>query len=58
VVDAAQGVALDAGEQERGAAVRAELVEEADAAVLGAEGDVVLAEEPHRHRCLAVHEMR
>ena len=58
VVDAAQGVALDAGEQQRGAAVRAELVEEADAAVFGAEGDVVLAEEPYRHRRLAVHEMR
>ncbi len=38
--------------------MRAQLVEEADAAVLGAEGDEVLAEEPHRHRCLPVHEVR
>ena len=38
--------------------MRAELVEETDAAVLGAERDVVLAEEADRHRCVAVDEVR
>ena len=49
VVDAAQAVALGARQQERCAPVRAQLVEEADAAVVGAERDVVLAEEPNGH---------
>ena len=38
--------------------VRAQLVEEPDPAVLGAERDVVLAEQPHRHRPVPVHEVR
>ena len=58
VIEAAHAVPLDAPERQRGAAVGAELVEEADPAVLRAEGDVVLAEEAHLRRCLPVHEMR
>ena len=57
VVDAAHAVALDPCEQQRGAPVRAQLVEEPDASVLGAERDVLLAEETHRHRRRAVHEV-
>ncbi len=58
VVDASKAVALGPGEQERGPPVGAKLVEEPDAAVLGAEGDVVLPEEPDRHGSLAVHQER
>ena len=58
VVDASDGVALDASEGQRGAAVRAQLVKEADPAVLGPEGDVVLAEQAHRRRAVSVHEVR
>ena len=57
VVDAAR-VALDASEEQRGAAVRAELVEETDASVFGAERRVVVAEQAHRHRGIPVHEVR
>ena len=45
VEDAAQSALLVAREHERAAAVRARFDEEADAAVAGAEGDVVLTEQ-------------
>ena len=38
--------------------MRAQLVEEADAPVLGPERDVVLAEQPHRHRRVPGHQVR
>ena len=37
--------------------MRAQLVEKTDPAVLGPEGDVVLAQQADGHRCLAVHEL-
>ena len=57
VVDATQAVSLDTREDERRAAVRTELVEESDAAVRRAEGDVVLTEQPHGRRGLTRHEV-
>ncbi len=50
VEDAAQPVALVARQRQRGAAMRAALVEEADAAVGGAEGDEILSEQAHPAR--------
>ena len=50
VIDAAQPVLLVAAEPQRRAAMRAELVDHADLAVGGAEGDEVLAQEPHADR--------
>ena len=58
VVDAPDAVSLGATEDQRGAPVRAELVEKADPAVFGPERDVVLAEEAHRGRALPVHQVR
>ena len=50
VVDAAQPALLVAAEEERGAAVRAELVEQPDPALRVAEGHQVLAQQLHAHR--------
>src|SRR5205085_8308544 len=50
VIDAAQSAFLVAPEKQRDAAVRAEFVDQADAAVAVAEGDEVFAEEAHPHR--------
>ena len=57
VVDATQAVSLDTREDERRAAVRTELVEESDAAVRRAEGDVVLTEQPHGRRSVTRYEV-
>src|SRR5206468_9679008 len=58
VVDALETVALDARERERRAAVRAQLVEEADPTVLGAKGHVALAEQADRQWPVAMDEVR
>ena len=49
VVDAAQPVFFVAAEEQRGAAMGAELVEQPDLAVAVAEGDQVLAQQPNPH---------
>jgi hypothetical protein len=50
VIDAAQTVPLVAAEEQRGAAVRAFMVHDADPAAAGAEGDQLLAEQHEAHR--------
>src|SRR5258708_20468410 len=50
VIDAAQAAFLVAPEKQRDAAMRAELVEEADATVAVTEGDEVLTQQAHPHR--------
>jgi len=50
VVDAAQAALLVAGQPERGAAMRAKFVDESHAAAAVAEGDKVLAQQPHPDR--------
>jgi hypothetical protein len=58
VVDALQAVAVDTSEHERRAPVGAQLVEEADPPVFRSERHVALAQEPDRHRAVAVDEVR
>ena len=58
VVDAAHAITLDAPEGERGATVGAQFAQEADPAVLGPEGDVVLAQQTDQHRPVAVDQLR
>ena len=50
VIDAAQAAFLVAAEEHRGAAVRAAVIEDADAALGVAEGDQLLAQELDAHR--------
>jgi hypothetical protein len=54
VVDAAQAALLVAAEEQAGTAVRAELVEPAEAALAVAEGDQPLAEQADTHRRRAI----